>query len=180
MIAVQIPRLHHWQDLLDNWGDDTIEFVHQQAPKIVFVAVASYVCIVLLRWVASRAVRLRTRRLPSGVRAQQVSTLASVTNSVGSYVIGAVGVLEILALFGLNLEPLLASAGIVGLAIGFGAQALVKDVLNGFFILLDDQYGLGDTVRIGGVKGVVEAMSLRRSSRAIGTCCSGVARTSTT
>ena len=59
--------------------------------------------------------------------------------------------------------PLLASAGIAGLAIGFGAQTLVKDFINGFFILAENQYDIGDTVRIAGVQGVVENMTLRRT-----------------
>ena len=59
--------------------------------------------------------------------------------------------------------PLLASAGIAGLAIGFGAQTLVKDFINGFFILVENQYDIGDTVRIAGVQGVVETMTLRRT-----------------
>ncbi len=160
---MQIPHLHHWENLLDNWSDDAVEFVRQQAPKILFVLVVTYLSILVLRWLAKRAVLLKTRPLPNGVRAQQVATLATVISNVGTYVIAALGALEILALFGLNLEPLLASAGIVGLAIGFGAQALVKDVINGFFILLDDQYRFGDVVRAGGVRGTVENMSLRRT-----------------
>jgi moderate conductance mechanosensitive channel len=60
-------------------------------------------------------------------------------------------------------EPLLASAGIAGLAIGFGAQTLVHDFINGFLVLLEDQYDIGDNIRIAGVKGAVEGMSLRRT-----------------
>jgi small conductance mechanosensitive channel len=71
--------------------------------------------------------------------------------------------LQALSILGLNLGPLLASAGIAGLAIGFGAQALVKDVINGFFILFEDQFNLGDKIRIAGVAGTVEGMSLRRT-----------------
>jgi len=74
-----------------------------------------------------------------------------------------VAALEVLFLLGLNLAPMLASAGIAGLAIGFGAQALVHDFINGFFILLENQYDIGDVVKIAGVKGAVEHMSLRRT-----------------
>lgn len=95
---------------------------------------------------------------------QQVRTLAGVITSVVTFVIIFVATLQILSLFGLNLAPLLASAGIAGLAIGFGAQTLVKDVINGFFILLENQYDIGDVVRIAGVKGTVEGMSLRRTT----------------
>jgi small conductance mechanosensitive channel len=74
-----------------------------------------------------------------------------------------VAVLEVLFLVGLNLGPMLASAGIAGLAIGFGAQTLVHDFINGFFILFENQYDIGDNVRIAGVKGMVERMSLRQT-----------------
>jgi small conductance mechanosensitive channel len=82
---------------------------------------------------------------------------------VGVFVIIFVAALTVLPLLGLNLGPLLASAGIAGLAIGFGAQTLVHDFINGFYILLENQYDIGDTVRIAGVKGAVEEMSLRRT-----------------
>jgi small-conductance mechanosensitive channel len=67
----------------------------------------------------------------------------------------------VLGELGLNLAPLLASAGIVGVAVGFGAQSLVKDVLAGFFIVMEDQYGVGDQVDIQGQQGVVESVGLR-------------------
>lgn len=158
-----IPHLHSWANLFDEWSDDSIEFVRQAGPKIVFVAVTTCVIILFLRWMARRTMWLKTRQLPGGVRSQQVSTLAKVISDVGSYVVGTLGALEILALCGLNLQPLLASAGIAGIAIGFGSQALIKDVLTGFFILFDDQYALGDKVQIAGVKGTVEEISLRRT-----------------
>src|SRR5437588_5735139 len=87
--------------------------------------------------------------------------MASVITSVGVFVIFFWAVLQAVPLFGLNLGPLLASAGIAGLAIGFGAQTLVKDVINGFFILLENQYDIGDNIRVAGVKGTVEAMNMR-------------------
>ncbi len=71
--------------------------------------------------------------------------------------------MQILPLLGINMGPLLASAGIVGLAIGFGAQTLVRDFINGFLILVENQYDIGDTVKIAGVQGAVEAMTLRRT-----------------
>ena len=67
----------------------------------------------------------------------------------------------IMAEFKISTGPILTSAGILGLAVGFGAQSLVKDVISGFFILLEDQYGVGDAVRIGDLEGAVEHMTLR-------------------
>jgi len=72
--------------------------------------------------------------------------------------------MQVLPLVGINMGPLLASAGIAGLAIGFGAQTLVKDVINGFFILLENEYNVGDVVQLAGVKGAVESMTMRRTS----------------
>src|SRR5204862_2590234 len=117
----------------------------------------------LLRVMVRRIAALQEKKLPSGIRAQKIRTMASVITSVGVFVIFFWAVLQALPLFGLNLGPLLASAGIAGLAIGFGAQTLVHDFINGFFILLENQYDIGDNVRIAGVKGTVEAMSLRHT-----------------
>jgi small conductance mechanosensitive channel len=123
--------------------------------------IASLVLIRVLKALTGKIVALHIRKVPPGFRAQQVRTLATVTSSVGIFVIIFVAGLEILALLGINLGPLLASAGIAGLAIGFGAQTLVKDVINGFFILLENQYDIGDNIRVAGVKGTVEAMNMR-------------------
>jgi small-conductance mechanosensitive channel len=150
--------------LLNDWRDDFIRFLHQDAPKILFVILMASVVIRIFRAIVGKMASLQEKRLPSGIRAQQVRTLAAVINSVGVFVVVFVSALMILGTLGLNLGPLLASAGIVGLAIGFGAQTLVKDVINGFFILLENQYDVGDTVRIAGVKGTVENMSLRHTT----------------
>jgi small-conductance mechanosensitive channel len=150
--------------LLNDWRDDFIRFLHQDAPKILFVILMASVVIRIFRAIVGKMASLQEKRLPSGIRAQQVRTLAAVINSVGLFLVVFVSALMILGTLGLNLGPLLASAGIVGLAIGFGAQTLVKDVINGFFILLENQYDVGDTVRIAGVKGTVENMSLRHTT----------------
>jgi small-conductance mechanosensitive channel len=99
--------------------------------------------------------------LPSERRRQRATALASVLRSVASAVIAAVAVMLILDELGLNLAPILASAGIAGLAIGFGAQNLVKDFIAGLFMLLEDQYGIGDVIDVGEVSGTVEGIGLR-------------------
>jgi small-conductance mechanosensitive channel len=149
--------------LLRDWREDSLNFLRLQAPKILLVVVGAFVLVRVMRVITSKIAALQTRRMPSGARAQQVRTLASVITSVSIFVIFFVTALMVLQLMGLNVGPLLASAGIAGLAIGFGAQALVHDFINGFFVLLENQYDLGDTIRIAGVKGVVEDMSLRRT-----------------
>ena len=150
-------------ELLRDWREDTMIFLRHDVPKIVLVLVGAFVLIRLVRAITGKLLSLQGRKLPPGLRVRQFQTLASVLNSVGVFAILFVAALTVLPLLGLNLGPLLASAGIAGLAIGFGAQTLVHDFINGFFILLENQYDIGDTVRIAGVKGAVEEMSLRRT-----------------
>jgi small-conductance mechanosensitive channel len=88
-------------------------------------------------------------------------TLANVFRSLGLIVILVVGGLLTLEEFGVDITPLLAGASIVGLAIGLGSQTLVRDMIGGLFILLEDQYHVGDTIRVGGVSGMVEQITLR-------------------
>ncbi len=163
LMALLLPETGNLPALLRDWREDTMTFLRHDAPKIVLVVLGSLVLIRLLRLITRKVTALQTRKLPSGLRAQQIQTLASVLTSVGVFVILFVAALMVLPLLGLNLGPLLASAGIAGLAIGFGAQTLVHDFINGFFILLENQYDIGDNIRIAGVKGTVEDMSLRRT-----------------
>jgi moderate conductance mechanosensitive channel len=109
---------------------------------------------------APRAVRADTGvlSLRSAARAQ---TLAQVLNSIASILIWTIAVMTILGELGLDLGPLIAGAGIAGVAIGFGAQSLVKDFLSGVFMLVEDQYGVGDIIDAGEATGTVEAVSLR-------------------
>ena len=93
--------------------------------------------------------------------AQRARTIGSVLRSITSVVIGSVAAVMVLAEFNVNLAPILASAGIVGLAVGFGAQNLVRDFLSGMFMLLEDQYGVGDIVDLGSASGEVESVGLR-------------------
>jgi small-conductance mechanosensitive channel len=161
--CITVAETTRLTDLLRAWREDTMTFLRHDVPKLVLVLIGAFLLIRLLRAITDKIASLHVHRLPSGFRAAQVRTLAAVITSVGVFIILFVALLEALSILGLNLGPLLASAGIAGLAIGFGAQTLVKDVINGFFILLEDQFNVGDTVRVAGVKGMVEGMSLRRT-----------------
>jgi small-conductance mechanosensitive channel len=129
--------------------------------------------ILLFALVVNRLLRIFTRRLvqvagESGsrtaqIREQQTRTLAGVLYSAGTAVITILGLLLALPVFGFNVTPLAAAAGLASLALGFGAQHVVRDVINGFFIIFEDQYVVGDTVRIGDVVGRVEHLTLRRT-----------------
>jgi small conductance mechanosensitive channel len=93
--------------------------------------------------------------------ASRAHTIGSVLRSISTAVIYSIAAITILGELGVNLGPLVASAGIVGIAIGFGAQSLVKDFLTGMFMLVEDQYGVGDIVDVGEATGTVEAVGLR-------------------
>ena len=92
---------------------------------------------------------------------QRARTLDAVLRSVSAFVIYGLALLLALAQLDINLGPLIAGAGVAGIALGFGAQALVRDFLSGTFMLLEDQYGVGDVVNVGEATGTVEAVSLR-------------------
>jgi moderate conductance mechanosensitive channel len=162
LIPTNTPETAKLTSLLQDWREDTIAFLRHDAPKILLIVIGAFVLIRILRAVTGRITSLESRRLPS-LRVQQVRTLASVLTSVGVVIILFVAGLEVLDVLKINIGPLLASAGIAGLAIGFGAQTMVHDMINGFFILLENQFDLGDTVRLATVKGIVEDMSLRRT-----------------
>ena len=92
---------------------------------------------------------------------QRTATLGSLLRSIVTFVVGLIAVLTVMALVGIPLGPLLASAGVGGVALGFGAQSLVKDFLSGIFMILEDQYGVGDVIDTGEAIGTVEEVSLR-------------------
>lgn len=94
-------------------------------------------------------------------REQRAATMASLLKSMTTGLIAVIVIFMAVAQLGYNIAPLIASAGIIGVALGFGAQSLVKDFLSGIFMTLEDQYGVGDEVDVGAVTGTIEAVSLR-------------------
>ena len=95
---------------------------------------------------------------------QRAETLGTVLRSVSTILVWTIAVLLVLGELGVNLAPLLAGAGIAGVALGFGAQSLVKDFLTGFFMLVEDQYGVGDVIDVGDAVGTVERVNLRTTT----------------
>jgi len=94
-------------------------------------------------------------------RRARAEAISSLLRSVTTATMAAIGILLVLAQLNINITPLLASAGVVGVALGFGAQSLVKDYLSGIFLILEDQYGVGDVVDLGPVVGTIEDVTLR-------------------
>jgi moderate conductance mechanosensitive channel len=166
-----------------NWLADTSYYALIKPGRILLIIVAALV----LRLVIHRMIKRITRsagtdrgpgllhplreRMPASFqevaglrserRRQRAEALGSVLRSLASVTIFSVALMMVLAELGVNLAPLLASAGIAGIALGFGAQNLVKDFIAGLFMLLEDQYGVGDVVDVGEISGTVEAVGLR-------------------
>src|ERR1051326_7269506 len=148
---------HYWHDALVKWTRDS-------APRVIVILILAFVFVRLLGLITRKAIALSERSAHGAGRTQQIRTVVGMIRSVGVFVIVFfTGISVLRDGFHIDIGPLLASAGIAGLAIGFGAQTLVKDVINGFFILVEDQFEVGDTIRAAGVTGTVEEITMRRT-----------------
>ena len=150
--------------VLDEWGVDTQEFIRLKLPHLLVIAIIAFLLNRLLRLLTFHMTRVAEHHAASPDRIAQVKTLAGIIRATGLAVIGMITGLQFLDTLGVNLAPLLASAGVAGIAIGLAAQNIVKDMLNGILILVEDQFNVGDTVRVAGLGGTVEAMTLRKTS----------------
>ena len=151
--------LHDWQNYFEVW-------IRDRAPKLVIILVLAFIFVRLLGVITRKLIAISEKgRVTGALRAQQVRTLIGMLRGAGVFLIVFFAGMSVLKdAFNINIEPLLASAGIAGIAIGFGAQTLVRDVINGFFILVENQFQVGDTVKIGAVSGSVEEITIRRTS----------------
>jgi len=153
------------QDLLQDSLATLQDFVHHDLPKLIVVILFAWLLIWMVNLLTRRLVTIAEAKTGDGLaRASQIKTVASVLRATGIGVVGFLAALQILRdVFNFNLAPLITSAGVAGVAIGLAAQTIVKDCLNGILILLEDQYNVGDVVRLAGLSGTVESMSLRKT-----------------
>ena len=149
--------------ILDEWIVDAQEFVHAKLPHLIVVCVVAFIVSRIIAGSTNRMIVIADRKDARPGRHSQVKTFASILRTTLNAILWTLTALQILTIMGVNLGPLLASAGVAGIAIGLAAQTIVKDILNGMLIILEDQFNVGDTVRLTGMTGVVEAMSLRRT-----------------
>jgi small-conductance mechanosensitive channel len=161
-ISTSLPRDEHFfAHILDGWRVELEHFVQYGLPELVFALVLS---IVAARIVAFFVKRMRKRAdalVANQQRASQLRTMSSILRATAYAVIGFYMLTQLLEVIGVSLGPFIASAGVIGLGISFGAQSIFKDMLTGIFILIEDQYNVGDTVKIAGLSGTVEDISLR-------------------
>lgn len=147
----------------------TVEFIVNEALwitigtallKILLILILMVVVVKIGKSAIERVMILRSKT-PIGYTERRQNTLIKLLQNGLTYIVYFAGILAILSAMSINVVGLLAGAGIVGLAIGFGAQSLVKDIITGFFIIFEDQFGVGDTVMINQSNGTVEEIGLR-------------------
>ncbi|PEE38414.1 mechanosensitive ion channel family protein [Bacillus pseudomycoides] len=139
----------------DRWA-----YVGMATLKILIILVLGAVVVRIARAIVRNAFRMGSRS-PIQISERRTVTVAKLLENIVAYVVMFIMVIAILGVFNINASGLLAGAGVIGLAVGFGAQSLVKDVITGLFILLEDQFSVGDHVRIGQFEGVVLEIGLR-------------------
>ena len=132
--------------------------------RLVVIAIIAVLLIRVLRVVTLRLVQAAKTPTRAGqLREQQTRTMADLLHSIGGTTIIVVAVLMVMRILGFDIAPALATAGLLSVALAFGAQSLLKDLINGIFIVFEDQYSLGDMLQVNGETGRVEHLTLRRT-----------------
>ncbi len=155
--------------VLEVWGLDIFEWLSGPVGQAVLQRLATIILIVAVALIVWEVVSAAIEQYLAGkdrdgntiTRSQRAQTLLPLVRNVVLVVLAVMVILTVLSELGINIGPLIAGAGIVGLAVGFGAQTMVKDFITGFFILIEDTVAVGDIVELGGHSGKVEAMSIR-------------------
>lgn len=130
--------------------------------RIVGIAAGAYVVLRIVKLAVSQIESFVEERDASAIEVQKrARTLGKIINNAAAVIVISVSIMMILSEFGMNVTPIITGAGIVGLAVGFGAQNLVRDVISGFFLILEDQIRVGDVANVNGTGGTVEAIRLR-------------------
>jgi small-conductance mechanosensitive channel len=160
------PASSFLRNLDQEWLSDVQRFLHVGLPKLLVISLYTAALVLLVNFITGRVIKLADQRDSLGpARGAQIRTLATVIRATGIVIVAFLAFLEIMkTVLEFDLSPLLASAGVAGVAIGLAAQTIVKDVLNGILILIEDQYNVGDVVTLAGMTGTVDSMTLRKTT----------------
>ncbi|MCG7408377.1 mechanosensitive ion channel family protein [Paenibacillus sp. ACRRX] len=156
-------------NVFEKWKDTTFKWLTDSATwELLFINTVKILLIVVLTRIAIKVVHRMINHAMSAkeqsrvtVNPRRLVTVGKLLKNVTSLAMNFIMIMFILSVFHINLAPLLAGAGVIGLAIGFGAQSLVKDVMTGFFIIFEDQFAVGDVIKVGQFQGTVEMIGLR-------------------
>ncbi|MGB4781177.1 mechanosensitive ion channel family protein [Candidatus Methylomirabilis sp.] len=143
--------------------DEFLQWLRTGGVRLAIIVAGSLALVRLLKLASDRVARAVAVEGSDQVseREKRALTLAGIVKTVGTTAIVIIATMMGLQEFGLNVTPIIAGAGVVGLAVGFGAQSLIKDVIAGFFIILEGQFGVGDVIKTGDISGHVERLNLR-------------------
>jgi small-conductance mechanosensitive channel len=153
-----------WHAIVRDWHDDIMVMVRDRLPKFVIGIIFLIILQRIVAFFVHRLQRLADRQTANPHRAAQLRTIATTLRATTYGILGFLAFLALLNLFNIKYGTLLASAGIVGVGIGLGAQSLFKDIINGIFILVEDQYNVGEVVKIASLQGTVENLTLRATT----------------
>lgn len=159
--ALPVQDENTFRDVVQDWHHDLLAFTHKDLPRLITILAVAFILIRVVGFFVNRIRRLADAHVENPQRASELRTVAAILRATAYSIIGFIVLLHILSSVGIDTTSLLASAGVVGVGIGLGAQSLFKDMLNGIFILVESQYNVGDNVKIASLTGVVEDLSLR-------------------
>lgn len=136
-------------------------FIGKPFQVLIVVVLTLFVRFALVRLISRLIIRSVEMRHGSDRSQQRASSISQLLRSIISAVLWSISAITILSIFGINVAPLLTSAGVIGVSLGFGAQTLVKDYLAGIFLIIEDQYSVGDKVDVGHATGIIQEVGLR-------------------
>ncbi len=153
--------------MIQQWMDQFLPWLMSHGVKIIIIAIGAFVFYRVVSRIIRRAVMIAVvpdKSLPPESESKRENTLIRIFNGALRIIVVTIAVLMILQESGLDIAPILAGAGIVGLAVGFGGQYLIRDIISGLFIILENQYRIGDVININSTGGLVEDISLRMTT----------------
>jgi small conductance mechanosensitive channel len=149
-------------DIKHDWHHDFLGFIRNDLPRLAIILAYAFILLRIVLFFVNRIRRLADHQAAANPqRASELRTVASILRATAYGVIGFILLVHALDIFHINTLSLLGTAGVVAAGIALGAQSLFKDIINGIFILLENQYNVGDTVKIASLTGTVEDLSLR-------------------
>ncbi|MBN2863997.1 MAG: mechanosensitive ion channel family protein, partial [Bacteroidales bacterium] len=155
------------KEKLESWVELIVPWILSHGIKIIVIALIVYVVNLILARIVRRTVKIavvREEGMSEEAELKRENTLIRIFNGAIRIILITIGLMMILPEFGIEIGPILAGAGVVGLAVGFGAQYLIRDIITGLFIILENQYRIGDVINLGSEGGVVEDISLRMTT----------------
>jgi len=161
-LSDSLPQDEHiFRHAFLGWRADLAHFVQYGVPKLVFALLVSLVFWWIVSFFVNRMHGRAKALVGNAQRASQLRTMAAILRATAYAILAFYMLTQIFGAIGLSLGPFIASAGVIGLGISFGAQSIFKDMLTGIFILIEDQYSVGDAIKIAGLTGTVEDLTLR-------------------